>query len=119
MTTGKAASQAGHAFLDAFLQASPEQTSAYIADGGTKVVLQVPDERSLCEVYHRARMAGLPCAMVVESEHVMAPAFDGLPRRHGCGHRSMLTNGSEKSYAGPQTDGMTRSCPSSAAERPA
>jgi peptidyl-tRNA hydrolase len=79
MTTGKAASQAGHAFLDAFLQASPEQTSAYIADGGTKVVLQVPDERSLCDVYHRAKMAGLPCAMVVESEHVMAPAFDGSP----------------------------------------
>lgn len=79
MTTGKAASQAGHAFLDAFLQASPEQTSAYLADGGTKVVLQVPDERTLCDVYHRARMAGLPCAMVVESEHVMAPAFDGSP----------------------------------------
>jgi peptidyl-tRNA hydrolase len=79
MTAGKAASQAGHAFLDSFLQASTEQTSAYLADGGTKVVLQVPDERALCDVYHRARMAGLPCAMVVESEHVMAPAFDGSP----------------------------------------
>lgn len=79
MTAGKAASQAGHAFLDSFLKASTEQVGAYLSDGGTKVVLAVPDEQSLCDVYYRARMAGLPCAMVVESEHVMPPSFDGSP----------------------------------------
>jgi len=79
MTAGKAASQAGHAFLDSFLKASTEQVSAYLADGGTKVVLSVSDEKALCDIYYRARMAGLPCAMVVESEHVMPPSFDGSP----------------------------------------
>lgn len=79
MTTGKAASQAGHAFLDSFLKASTEQISAYLADGGTKVVLAVPDEKALCDIYYRARIAGLPCAIVVESEHVMPPSFDGSP----------------------------------------
>jgi PTH2 family peptidyl-tRNA hydrolase len=79
MTAGKAASQAGHAFLDAFLKAPPENTQAYLADGGTKVVLSVKDERELCDVYYKARMANLPCAMVIESEHVMPPSFDGSP----------------------------------------
>jgi len=79
MTAGKAASQAGHAFLDSFLTAPSEFVSAYLADGGTKVVLSCKDERELCDVYYKARMAGLPCAMVVESEHVMPPAFDGTP----------------------------------------
>ena len=79
MTPGKAASQAGHAFQDSFLQSSPDLTRAYIAEGGTKIVLTVEDERELCDVYYRARLAGLPCAMVVESEHVMPPMFDGSP----------------------------------------
>jgi len=77
MTAGKAASQAGHAFLDSFLTAPPDLTKAYMDDGGTKIVLSVPDEKSLCDVYYRARMAKLPCAMVVESNHVMPPSFDG------------------------------------------
>lgn len=79
MTAGKAASQAGHAFLDSYLTAPPDILEAYRADGGTKVVLAAVDERTLCDVYYKARMAGLPCAMVVESEHVMLPAFDGSP----------------------------------------
>lgn len=41
--------------------------------------MAVKDEKELCEVYYRARMANLPCAMVVESEHIMPPAFDGSP----------------------------------------
>lgn len=79
MTAGKAASQAGHAFLDSFLTAPPDIASAYLAQGGTKIVLAAADERALCDLYHHARMAKLPCAMVIESEHVMPPAFDGSP----------------------------------------
>jgi len=79
MTAGKAASQAGHAFLDAYLHAAPEQIKAYLAQGGTKVVLAVPHEQALCDAYYRARMAKLPCALVIESQHVMPPAFDGSP----------------------------------------
>lgn len=79
MTAGKAASQAGHAFLDSFLTAPSEFTKAYLADGGTKIVLSCPDEQSLCDLYYKARMAKIPCAMVVESEHIMPPSFDGSP----------------------------------------
>jgi peptidyl-tRNA hydrolase len=79
MTTGKAASQAGHAFLDSYLTAPPDIIQAYLADGGTKVVLRVANERELCDIYYKAKMLKLPCAMVVESEHVMPPVFDGSP----------------------------------------
>jgi len=77
MTSGKAASQAGHAFLDSFLTAPPENTAAYLEDGGTKIVLTVPGERELCDLFHRAKLAKLPCAMVIEENHVMPPHFDG------------------------------------------
>ena len=79
MTTGKAASQASHAFLDSFLTAPPDLTKAYLADGGTKIVLSVPGERELCDLLHKAKMAKLPCAMVIEQDHVMPPHFDGSP----------------------------------------
>lgn len=79
MTAGKAASQAGHAFLDSFLTAPPDIIQTYLADGGTKIVLSVPDEKTLCDLYYKARTAKLPCAMVVESEHIMPPSFDGSP----------------------------------------
>ncbi len=79
MTPGKAAAQAGHAFLDSYLTAPPEQARAYAQDGGTKIVLTVPDEQALCDLYYKARMAKLPCAMVVESKHIMPPSFDGSP----------------------------------------
>lgn len=77
MTPGKSASQAGHAFLDAFLTAPPDKTKAYLDAGGTKIVLAAKDERQLCDIYHAARMAKLPCALVVESGHIMLPVFDG------------------------------------------
>lgn len=79
MTTGKAASQAGHAFLDSHSCAPPEARRAYAQDGGTKVVLTVPDEGSLAGLLHSAKMAGVPCSMVVEQNHVMPPHFDGSP----------------------------------------
>jgi peptidyl-tRNA hydrolase len=79
MTKGKAASQAGHAFLDSFLTASKDQTQAYLADGGTKIVLSIAGERELCDLFYKAKVADLPCAMVVEENHIMPPSFDGSP----------------------------------------
>ncbi|SRR5216684_2937647 len=79
MTSGKAASQAGHAFLDSFITAPLENTEAYLADGGTKIVLMVPGERELCDLFHKAKLAKLPCAMVIEQDHIMPPHFDGSP----------------------------------------
>jgi PTH2 family peptidyl-tRNA hydrolase len=80
MTPGKAASQAGHAFLSSYLRADPDTARAYVADGGgTKVVLAVPDEPALWQAYKRACDADLPCALWTESGHVMPPTFDGSP----------------------------------------
>lgn len=79
MPHGKAASQAGHAFLDSFLQAPTDNQKAYLAEGGTKIVLSVGDERALCDLFHQVKMAGVPCAMVIEQNHVLPPHFDGSP----------------------------------------
>lgn len=80
MSPGKAASQAGHAFLDSFLSASPHIAEAYHADGmGIKVVLAAEGEHELRTLYTTAQGLGLPCALVVDSNHIMPPHFDGSP----------------------------------------
>jgi PTH2 family peptidyl-tRNA hydrolase len=80
MTPGKAASQAGHAFLEAFITADPETRDAYFDDGGgTKVALQAPGIDDLQRTYDLAKDAGIPCALVIESGHIMPPTFDGRP----------------------------------------
>jgi PTH2 family peptidyl-tRNA hydrolase len=79
MNAGKSASQAGHAFLEAYQSATAQAQRAYDDDGGTKIVLTVPGERELCDLFHKAKMAKLPCSMVVEQNHVMPPHFDGSP----------------------------------------
>lgn len=78
MTAGKAASQAGHAFLDAFLTSIPEQRNPYLRDGGgTKVVLAVDGEDRLRRVFDLARSRAVPCALVIED--------DGTPTAVGIG----------------------------------
>src|SRR5258707_1226212 len=80
MPPGKMASQAGHAFCDSLSTASPESAAAYLADGhGTKVVLVAPDEAALRAAYHDAREVGIPCALVIDSGHVMPPHFTDAP----------------------------------------
>jgi peptidyl-tRNA hydrolase, PTH2 family len=80
MTSGKASSQAGHAFLDSYVKAPPDIARAYRAEGeGTKVVLVAEDEAALRELHQKVDALGLPCALVVESGHVMPPSFDGSP----------------------------------------
>ena len=79
MTAGKACSQAGHAFVDSLASSPPAIAAKYAADGGTKVVLTVDDEEQLRAVHRLAVRVGMPCALVVESGHVMPPTFDGTP----------------------------------------
>lgn len=80
MPAGKSASQAGHAFLDAFLTAPLEIASKYRTDRhGTKVVLVAEDEVALRQAYIQAQELGLPCALVIDSGHIMPPHFDGSP----------------------------------------
>lgn len=82
MTTGKAASQAGHAFLDAFLKSTSQNRQAYLAEGGgTKVVLAVDSEIRLRDIHERAQAAGLPCSLIVEDDGSVTAAGIGPATR--------------------------------------
>lgn len=83
MPPGKTASQAGHAFLDAFLtsqSARPEIAASYAADPpGTKVVLTARDLPDLLGLQADCHRLGIPCALVTDSGHVLPPHFTGDP----------------------------------------
>ena len=82
MTTGKTASQAGHAFLDSFLKSSADNIRAYLSDGGgTKVVLAVDSEKRLREVHQGAAELGLPCALIIEDDGTATAAGIGPASR--------------------------------------
>jgi peptidyl-tRNA hydrolase len=80
MSPGKCASQAGHAYLGAFLtaqQLSPTTAGLYAADlPGTKVCLQAALHH-LLRAKAELEQAGIPTYMVVDSG--CANFFDGRP----------------------------------------
>lgn len=69
MSAGKLASQAGHAYLGAFLQTlelDPPAAKLYAAEQpGTKVCLQA-SLKDLMKAELRCREAGVPCFLVVD-----------------------------------------------------
>lgn len=75
MSPGRAAAQAGHAFLETFLNASDELRERYRVAGGTKIVLMCRDEVELKRLLDDARVRGITRAMVVEDD---LPPHDGL-----------------------------------------
>lgn len=79
MTAGKSASQAGHAYIEAFVKADRRTSIAYLNQGGTKIALSAPNLEILEQIHAAALAANLPCAIVTESGHVMPPVFDGSP----------------------------------------
>ena len=84
MTPGKLAAQAGHAYTDALMQAQdvdPELVARYrqAGKGGPKVTLKAKNLNQLLRAYNEAREAGLPCAVIVDQNHVMPPHFTGEP----------------------------------------
>ena len=83
MPPGKLASQAGHAFLDAYLASlslRPEIAAAYCEPGGrTKVTLLAPTLNDLLRAKCEAEDAGLPCVLIIDEHHVLPPFFDGSP----------------------------------------
>lgn len=84
MSPGKLSAQAGHAYTDSLcnsLESHPEAYEAYRTKGlgGSKVSLNAKSEHQLIRAYNEARLAGLPCAIVVDQHHVMPPHFDGSP----------------------------------------
>lgn len=83
MPPGKLASQAGHAFLDSFLDClhqNPERAAMYRGDAhGTKVALHAKTLDHLLRAHRLACEAGLPCALITDSGHVLPPHFTGEP----------------------------------------
>lgn len=80
MNAGKIASQAGHAFLDAYLLAlasDPARCAAYRSvRHGTKVVLSASHDQILL-LHVKARQRGLPSALIIDEG---CPDFyDGQP----------------------------------------
>ena len=71
MGSGKISSQAGHAYLGAFINSSPEIQKAYHAEfpvsPGTKVCLQVDNLDQLLIAEEKAKEAGLSFFRVVDS----------------------------------------------------
>lgn len=71
MDTGKIASQAGHAYLGAFINSSPETQKAYHSEfpvsPGTKVCLRVDNLDQLLIAEEKAKEAGLSFFRVVDS----------------------------------------------------
>lgn len=81
MTAGKVASQAGHAFLDSFLNAKDTAQDAYLSDvGGTKVVLGVDGEARLREIYANAVGLGLPASLIEDEGVPVAVGIGPAPR---------------------------------------
>ena len=84
MPAGKLAAQAGHAYTDSVLDCLdkfPELVQRY-RDGdnaGSKATLQAKNEFALLKAYKACKDAGLPCALVVDQNHIMPPHFDGSP----------------------------------------
>lgn len=79
MSVGKIASQAGHAFVEAFV-ASQQSTLAgeYRADGmGTKVCLSAKSLDQLLEAHAALQEARIPCALITDSG--CPDFFEGRP----------------------------------------
>jgi len=68
MSSGKIASQVGHAYLGAFLNATPEIQKEYQKDGiGTKVCLVCPNLEQLARYHLIAQDLGVPSFFVVDT----------------------------------------------------
>lgn len=83
MSTGKAASQAGHAYLNSYLESlkqRPEIAEFYQRDGiGTKCCLTAKNQDKLLQAYQAAKDAGIPCSLIIDEHHILPPHFDGKP----------------------------------------
>ena len=81
MTPGKIASQAGHAYLGAFLkcqESTPQILAEYLRDfPGTKVCLKSKNLDSLLRAQAEAEFSGIPCALITDSG--CPEFFDGQP----------------------------------------
>jgi peptidyl-tRNA hydrolase, PTH2 family len=71
MSPGKIASQAGHAYLGAFLQCQelcPHVLAEYLRNfPGTKVCLKAKNLDALLRAQAQAELSGIPCSLITDS----------------------------------------------------
>lgn len=84
MPAGKLSAQAGHAYTDALCHAmatDPSIVENYRNPnkGGSKVTLKAKNLNKLIAAYNQALADGLPCAIIVDQQHILPPHFDGNP----------------------------------------
>ena len=83
MSPGKAIAQAGHAYLEAYLDATstaPDAASAYsVLSPGTKIALEGGRPESLHAIFDTCQDMGIPCRLVIDQSHIELPHFDGSP----------------------------------------
>ena len=81
MSAGKIASQAGHAYLGAFLKCQeldPSVLAQYLKSlPGTKVCLKAKNLDGLLRAQAQAESAGIPCSLITDSGCLNF--FDGQP----------------------------------------
>ena len=81
MSPGKIASQAGHAYVGAFLQCQKlnhQLLAEYLQDfPGTKVCLKTKNLDSLLRAQAEAETSGIPCSLITDSG--CPDFFDGQP----------------------------------------
>ena len=81
MSAGKIASQAGHAYLGAFLkcqESNPQILAEYLADfPGTKVCLRSKNLDSLLRAQAEAESSGISCSLITDSG--CPDFFEGKP----------------------------------------
>jgi PTH2 family peptidyl-tRNA hydrolase len=83
MPTGKLIAQCGHAYDMAMARARherPEITAQYRGTGnGTKLAMYARNLGQLLRAYREAKSAGLPCELIIDRGHILAPHFTGKP----------------------------------------
>jgi len=81
MTPGKIASQAGHAYLGAFLRCqeqNPQLLAEYLKDfPGTKVCLNGKNLDALLRAQAEAEASGIPCSLITDAG--CSNFFNGQP----------------------------------------
>lgn len=83
MPKGKLMSQLGHAYAKSLYSASithPKVAHEFIfGNGGSIVSLYAKNENQIIELYNKVISLDIPAYIVVDSNHVLLPKFDGKP----------------------------------------
>ena len=74
MGKGKAAAQSAHASLEAFLSASSANRDDWLHQGMAKIVLKVPSDKELLELFEKAKRRKLACALIHDAGRTQIPA---------------------------------------------